>query len=1246
MEALTCVERTMQFWFDLFNLLRSLRGSLPFTRTKASDVEANASRTIFINLAPNSNICSGDTIRGRALPKPTTSPSTSPTKFGRQIFLQTIPHVGNGVRAAFMSSISFLSILILTMAKDGYEDWNRHRSDRELNHRKCWLLSGWCNMNATRPEHSLPSRREGEADDSSSESGEPLMSTEEHLRLEKLDSQTRSSTAEDDRWSEIFWKEVRVGDILKLSRDEAVPADLVILATSEDDGLCFAETKNLDGETNLKSRQALKATNLLAKLKQLSTKPMFVKSEPPGVDLYAYNGSLSILERRASRQKPNYHVIGREPISIQNTLLRGCIVRNVSFVIGLVIFTGPESKIVLNSGVTPSKRSYIERLMNEHVIMNFCILLLMSVVVSVLGGVGATREGNFADLFVHDFLPRGSSGARSGVMAFFTCLILFQNIVPVSLYLTVEVVKSVQAYFIHGDLEMYYEPLDTPCVPKAWNLSDDLGQIEYIFSDKTGTLTQNVMVFRQCSIGGIKYGTRVDLPATRAEEDAPGASKTHLVAPAREEEASDDNSSVSSEGLCTSADRLRVMGEERDRMCRNNYRSGPLTFSDHQIYTDLRNHPARAKAIRDFFTVLALCHTVLVDLATEEVGGTCPVFYSAESPDEAALVSAAANVGFTFVSRHQDKVQVDILGKLLTYRILHVLEFSSARKRMSVILQAVGSDEVILFCKGADSVLMERLGPGNDGLMEETLSHLHTFAKEGLRTLCVASRVISRPEYRVWDEKYREAQNSLQGREDRVATLCEEVESGLTLIGGTAIEDKLQEGVPESIALLREAGLKIWVLTGDKVETAINIGYSCNLLSEGMPLMMICGEDPDEVEDQLDRGLGHVQVDGKPQSPELALVIEGSSLRVALQGELRQKLLRLGQRSKAVICCRVSPLQKAQVVNLIGDGLNSLSLAIGDGANDVSMIQAAHIGVGIAGLEGYQAVMASDYAIAQFRFLSRLLLVHGRWSYSRVARMILCFFYKNLVVTLANFWFQFVNGASQNFLFEYLLVLCYNLIFTAFPVMALGSFDQDIRAEVAMVTPQLYRRGIRHEEYTHRRFGWVVLDAAYQSVACFFLPYVLFDAAPFSLGGQSNSSLDGFGTMVVTCVVVTTNLYVGLWAYNWTWVMFAVIGLSILVFFGVLVVMSRFYQPMLSVDLLLFTTPGFWLLLGLVVMVCLLPRLLARYAASLLRPSDVSLIREQVKLFSNYIRRQSRHFRRKRRRQYLHAQLAKTPCAS
>ena len=282
------------------------------------------------------------------------------------------------------------------------------------------------------------------------------------------------------------------------------------------------------------------------------------------------------------------------------------------------------------------------------------------------------------------------------------------------------------------------------------------------------------------------------------------------------------------------------------------------------------------------------------------------------------------------------------------------------------------------------------------------------FAREGLRTLCIAQREISEEEYQRWNVEHDIAAAAVQDREDKLEVVSDAIERELSLIGGTAIEDRLQDGVPDAIALLAQAGIKLWVLTGDKVETAINIGFSCNLLDNDMDLIMvqITDDSIDTAERELDERLLSFGKTGsdeelkaakknhEPPAPTHALVIDGDSLKLCLDERIRQKFLLLCKECRSVLCCRVSPAQKAAVVRMVKNGLDVMTLSIGDGANDVAMIQEAHVGVGIAGVEGRAAVMSSDFAIGQFRFLTRLVLVHGRWSYRRLSETIANFFYK------------------------------------------------------------------------------------------------------------------------------------------------------------------------------------------------------------------------------------------------------------
>ena len=378
-----------------------------------------------------------------------------------------------------------------------------------------------------------------------------------------------------------------------------------------------------------------------------------------------------------------------------------------------------------------------------------------------------------------------------------SCLIAFQNIVPISLYISIEIVKTIQAYFISQDIDMYYEAFDAACMPKTWNISDDLGQIEYIFSDKTGTLTQNVMEFQKCSVGGIPYGEGV----TEAQR---GAAKREGRSEAMDPQEQE---------LQLQMFKHRMI-EKMSQTFKNRYaQPDHLTLISPKLADDLadRGSPQRQHLI-EFFRALAICHSVLSERPEAEL--PYKLGYKAESPDEAALVAAARDVGFPFVNRAKDAIDIEVMGQPERYIPLQLLEFNSTRKRMSVIVRNP-QGQIILYCKGADSVIYQRLAADHDPeLKAATARDMEAFANGGLRTLCIASRVMTEQEYMNWVRVYEAATSAVNDRDEEIDKANELVEHSLQILGATALEDKLQEGVPEAIETLHQAGIKLWILTG------------------------------------------------------------------------------------------------------------------------------------------------------------------------------------------------------------------------------------------------------------------------------------------------------------------------------------------------------------------------------------------------------------------------------------------------
>ncbi|KAL6917836.1 hypothetical protein ACHAPO_000355 [Fusarium lateritium] len=1022
------------------------------------------------------------------------------------------------------------------------------------------------------------------------------------------------------RFQKDTWKSLNVGDFVRIYNDEELPADVIILSTSDPDGACYVETKNLDGETNLKVRQAVRCGRSLKHARDCERAEFIVESEGPQPNLYKYNGAI-----KWKQSVPGYlddePEDMTEPITIDNLLLRGCNLRNTEWIVGVVIYTGHDTKIMMNAGITPSKRARIAREMNFNVVCNFGILLIMCLLAAIINGVAWAKTD--ASLHFFDFGSIGGKPAMSGFITFWAAIILFQNLVPISLYITLEIVRTLQAVFIYNDVEMYYEPIDQPCIPKSWNISDDVGQIEYIFSDKTGTLTQNVMEFKKATINGQPYG--------EAYTEAQAGMQKRL-------------------GIDVEKEGERVRAEIADAKVRalaglRNIHDNPflhddaLTFIAPDFVSDLAGDsgPEQKDANEFFMLALALCHTVM---AEKEDGDSPKMIFKAQSPDEEALVATARDMGFTVLGSSGEGINLNVMGEDRHYQILNTIEFNSSRKRMSSIVR-MPDGRIILFCKGADSIIYSRLKRGEQKeLRQTTAEHLEMFAREGLRTLCIAWKEVTEQDYRVWKKEHDAAASALEEREEKLETVAELIEQDLYLVGGTAIEDRLQDGVPDTIALLGNAGIKLWVLTGDKVETAINIGFSCNLLNNDMELIHLkvnedeSGEITDDaffemaerlLDDNLqifgitgsDHDLALAKKNHEPPAPTHGLVIDGFTLRWVLNDRLKQKFLLLCKQCKSVLCCRVSPAQKAAVVAMVKNGLDVMTLSIGDGANDVAMIQEADVGVGIAGVEGRQAAMSSDYAIAQFRFLSRLVLVHGRWSYRRLAESISNFFYKNMVWTFSIFWYEIYCDMDMTYLFDYTYILMFNLFFTSIPVAIMGVLDQDVSDKVSLAVPQLYRRGIERLEWTQLKFWLYMIDGVYQSIMVFFIPYLLFMPGTFlTMNGLGLEDRLRFGAYVAHPAVITINMYILINTYRWDWLMVLIVvisDLSIFFWTGVYTCFTSsvyFYGTAAQV----YGEATFWACFFLVPVICLFPRFAIKALQKVYWPYDVDIIREQERM--------------------------------
>ncbi|KAB0344718.1 hypothetical protein FD754_021644, partial [Muntiacus muntjak] len=761
-----------------------------------------------------------------------------------------------------------------------------------------------------------------------------------------------------------------------------------------------------------------------------------VVCEAPNNKLDKFTGVLS--------WKGSKHSLNNEKI-----ILRGCVLRNTSWCFGMVIFAGPDTKLMQNSGKTKFKRTSIDRLMNTLVLWIFGFLICLGTILAIGNSIWENQVGDQFRTFL--FRNEGEKNSVfSGFLTFWSYIIILNTVVPISLYVSVEVIRLGHSYFINWDRKMYYSRKATPAEARTTTLNEELGQIEYVFSDKTGTLTQNIMTFKKCSINGRIYGEVHDDLGQKTDMTKKKETVGFSVSP--------------------QADRT-------------------FQFFDHHLMESIELGDPK---VHEFLRLLALCHTVM-----SEENSAGQLIYQVQSPDEGALVTAAKNLGFIFKSRTPETITIEELGTLVTYQLLAFLDFNNFRKRMSVIVRNP-EGQIKLYSKGADTILFERLHPSNEDLLTLTSDHLSEFAGEGLRTLAIAYRDLDDKYFREWHKMLEDANTATDERDERIAGLYEEIERDLMLLGATAVEDKLQDGVIETVTSLSLANIKIWVLTGDKQETAINIGYACNMLTDDMnDVFIIAGNTAAEVREELRKAKenlfgqnrsfsnGHVVFE-KKQSLELdsvveetvtgdyALIINGHSLAHALESDVKNDLLELACMCKTVVCCRVTPLQKAQVVELVKKYRNAVTLAIGDGANDT---------------------------------------VYDQW-----------------------------------------FITLFNIVYTSLPVLAMGIFDQDVSDQNSMDYPQLYKPGQLNLLFNKHEFFICVAHGIYTSLALFFIPYGAF----YNMAGddgQHTADYQSFAVTMATSLVIVVSVQIALDTSYWTVINHVFIWGSIATYFSILFTM-------------------------------------------------------------------------------------------
>ncbi|KAK5108804.1 hypothetical protein LTR62_007778 [Meristemomyces frigidus] len=1118
---------------------------------------------------------------------------------------QVVPVLRIGYLSTYVAPLAF--VMTITLGKEAWDDIGRRRRDRAANGERVRVLDLATPAETGKlgqgMKKSIQGRRRGKRKSRGEDehNGEGLL---EEFRVREVLKPSR---------------DLKVGDVVVLSKDQRVPADVVILKSlstdgaskdisddveAEDDGSdttlvdthenvaaapsrkskqedpsstplanltttedtsgggeAFIRTDQLDGETDWKLRLA---SPLVQTLPTAEYTRLRLAAGPPSRNVNAFTGTLEL-----QNSDSNDHGSAKSssaPLTIDNTAWANTVLASSTTVHAVVIYTGTETRAAMSTSSSRTKTGLLEHEINSLTKILCILTAALSLTLVVLERTHQPRSPGFGGV--------NEEEAKHWAVTFTRFLILFSTIVPISLRVNLDMAKSVYAYFIHHD-----NKLDGTGIPgtvvRTSTIPEDLGRIEYLLTDKTGTLTRNEMVLRKIFVGGKGFGGR---------------------------ESWADVQSIIRE----------CFGEDM----------GPTTTPrwGSRTVSGTRNSRETGSKVKDLVLALALCHNVTPTIEDDDgAEGGSKTSYQASSPDEIAIVQWTEAVGLRLARRDRKSMSLEIVGDdhqgglVMKVEILQVFPFTSESKRMGVILRFIRqpapkgleqpAEEIVFYQKGADTVMTTLVRP-SDWLTEET----DNMAREGLRTLVISRKRLSRQQYDAFTTAYNTAAVTLSS--DRDAAMAKvargHLEHDQELLGITGVEDKLQEGVKSSLELLRNAGIKIWMLTGDKIETARCIALSSKLVPRNQHIHTIASlTNPDAALDAL------VPLQNNPSNT--ALLLDGTSLATLLTHH-PDLFIQTAVRLPAVIACRCSPTQKADVAHLIRAATKKRIACIGDGGNDVSMITAADVGLGLEGKEGQQASLAADFSLTQFSHVPKLLLWHGRNSYKRSAKLAQFVMYRGLIISLAQTVFSLSEGGFEPVaLFRDWLVVGYATIYTMMPVFSLV-LDRDVDEGLARLYPELYAE-LRHgRALSLKSFGvWVAVSlwqgVVVQAGSQVLLPSFLTGSLPDdggSLGLDTQSvPFRRLVSISYTSLVLTEIAMVAIEVVTWHPIMiFSCLGTALL-YFASFPALGQYFD----LDFVVSPGLGFWWRVAAVTAGSVGPVALGKVIGRRWRPSSYRKVR-------------------------------------
>ncbi|KAJ3429130.1 putative phospholipid-transporting atpase [Anaeramoeba flamelloides] len=1093
---------------------------------------------------------------------------------------------------------------------------------------------------------------------------------------------------------------IRVGDIIYIEKDRELPADIALLSTSDNNGFCSIETSNLDGEYSLKIRRANKATLKYNKINKFQDLKGNIRCTTPSPIMDRWTGVMELNDKEPI------------PLTITELLLRGSVLKNTKWIYGIVVYAGEDTKMFLNLQGPKFKFSRFDKIMNKVVILAFILQISFVFLNTILSYVFSDQDKN-----QNWYLNLISSSVMSEtVYSFFGYMVLYSFMIPMSHFVTLEVVRYVQAYFMEKDLDMYDEDHGGGCLVRNSNLTEELCEVRRIFSDKTGTLTENEMIFKKCSILGNKFDFEKDFHYLKSQilngQNNRNYKKGKGKGKGKGNE--DETENKNQNKIEIKIEKPREEGNDQDNNNNNNDQDNEIELDDlkkkasfkFQNSQDSENSKEKSEFIKFFFRSMALCNNVQIEKeeSTDELQPP-EIIYEGESPDEIALVKAASKIGIKLeeLDLQEGFIINENDNKTVQYPLLNNFKFNSFRKRMSIITRTP-EGKIFLIMKGADSVVIPRLdlshyndlqsinlkntsrdigdridrdnginGDENskrekkikqvtkNPIVDKTIDDISHFSKKGLRTLIYAYKEIDELEYKNWSKRYQEARSYVTDRDTKVNQCINEMERDLIILGATAIEDKLQPHVPETIKYFLDAGIKIWLLTGDKVETAISIAQTSNLIDFESQKIVFQFKTKKEMLNKFDRyynkyldqsddgdenfqygNEGEIEMENgiditkkeeesesggsdddsdddddnrdqfiKKRKSPLTLILRGDNLRVLLN-ERTTKLFRFSEICNSIICCRVNPQQKSHVVSFVQHYCKDLCLAVGDGANDVSMIQQASIGVGILGKEGTQASRSSDYSITRFHHLKKLICAHGRWSYIRVMDQSLYAFYKNMIFMLPIFWYSIFNGNSATKLYPELTFIFFNIVYVSWPPLFFGIFEKDLETEVIFKYPKLFFEIRKELQFHWKKLFPLLLISSLHSFIIFFSCYLTYGKMDYLADGKTQG-YRVFGTVVSLITIFISQLELMIRTKYWVRPVLYMNLASVASVFICYIVDSieTIYAPeMYGIIWRVFIDPNFYFLLIFCIVACFLPYFVYMYIQRNYFPKNWQILQE------------------------------------